>query len=824
MIAQEFLVADPVFADLLEYVRDHDTRFAAATGPVPDGWQRIERGPWVSLRRDQVRAPAQGWKIHVTGTPGNADDVVAAAFDYCVAHDIGFKFLRSREIFRMLNSKQASRTSSGKLVTIYPAGEDQLRRTLTELGDRLAGYQGPYVLSDLRWADGPLYVRYGGFRERYCFGPDGDYVLAVERPDGQLVPDARTPVFQVPPWAPVPEFIAAQQRAGSAGEPFPYRVTKALHFSNGGGVYRAVEPDSGREVVLREARPHAGLDNQGDAVARLEHEYAMLTRLRGLDFVPEVFGLRTHWEHRFLVEEYIEGDSLLWTIVRRNPLFYADPADADIAGYTRWALDVSERLGRALDLLHARGFVFGDLQPNNVIVRPDGRICLIDFETAFHEDDDYRPTLATPGFSAPWARSATEIDDYALHCLRLAMFLPVTPLLRLTPGKPDLLVDTVADRFPVGPDFVEPLRAGLRQPDTGTADGWPVEEPEDWQPILDSMRDAILASASPDRHDRLFPGDPRQFDHHGIGIAFGAAGVLHALHVTGDVRPEHVDWLVRATERAAWPRFGLYDGLAGVAFVLDELGRTDDARQLVDRLCGAELHGCGAGLFGGLAGIGLTLLHFAGSIGDDKLTDRALRIADQLTGQLADGPAATVTRPGLMHGWSGPAVLFTRLFAHTGDVRQLDRAETALTSDLSHCGVPRPGNLQVRRDRDWLVDLEHGTAGIGIALHEFLGYRPDDHLARLRDRIHDSLAVELVTSAGLLSGRAGLLTSLNHLGVRPDVRALHLRLLGQHAGRFRDRLAFCLEGSHRLSMDLATGTAGVLLAVHGGHLPLPGPR
>jgi hypothetical protein len=36
------------------------------------------------------------------------------------------------------------------------------------LGELLYGQPGPYILSDLRWGSGPLYVRYGGFAERYC--------------------------------------------------------------------------------------------------------------------------------------------------------------------------------------------------------------------------------------------------------------------------------------------------------------------------------------------------------------------------------------------------------------------------------------------------------------------------------------------------------------------------------------------------------------------------------------------------------------------------------------------------------------------------------
>ena len=60
-----------------------------------------------------------------------------------------------------------------------------------------------------------------------------------------------------------------------------------MHFSNGGGVYLGRDPRTDTEVVLKEARPHAGLDADGaDAVARLDRETRCLRRLAGVPRVP----------------------------------------------------------------------------------------------------------------------------------------------------------------------------------------------------------------------------------------------------------------------------------------------------------------------------------------------------------------------------------------------------------------------------------------------------------------------------------------------------------------------------------------------------------
>ncbi|MEU1708214.1 hypothetical protein ABZ478_23035 [Streptomyces sp. NPDC005706] len=80
---------------------------------------------------------------------------------------------------------------------------------------------------------------------------------------------------------------------------------------------------------------------------------------------------------------------------------------------------------------------------------------------------------------------------------------------------------------------------------------------------------AIRASATPERTDRLFPGEPTALHDGGYTLAHGAAGVLYALTAAGhETDPEHHEWLWQATHRAVQPRPGLYDGLHGAAHTL----------------------------------------------------------------------------------------------------------------------------------------------------------------------------------------------------------------------------------------------------------------
>ena len=54
-------------------------------------------------------------------------------------------------------------------------------------------------------------------------------------------------------------------------------------------------------------------------------------------------------------------------------------------------------------------------------------------------------------------------------------------------------------------------------------------DPEGWPRLRDRLAGAIVASATAERDDRLFPGDIAQFHSGGLNLAHGAAGVLHAL-------------------------------------------------------------------------------------------------------------------------------------------------------------------------------------------------------------------------------------------------------------------------------------------------------
>ncbi|MDQ3675218.1 MAG: class III lanthionine synthetase LanKC [Actinomycetota bacterium] len=852
-----YCLTDPDFYDSPSLAQDEVVDFGLARSQVPEGWQRFTLDDWLVYKPRDLMLPSQGWKIHASACLDNAEEILTATWEYCITRGIAFKFIRSVQHLFLRNRKYASRGSSGKFITIYPADEGQLELVLTELGELLDEQPGPYILSDLRWGKGPLYVRYGGFAERYCLGSNGELEFAIEDGSGQLVPDERSSTFQVPPWLTLPGCLVPhlEARNSTTVADLPYGIQSALHFSNGGGLYEAVDTRTDERVVLKEARPHAGLaPDRSDAVTRLGRERAMLEQLAGLGVVPELRDYFTLGDHHFLVQDFIEGETLNALLVERYPLV-SPPEETAVAEYTAWALDMCERVERAVATAHERGVVLGDLHPSNVMVQPEGTIVLVDLEAASLVSEARGATVANPGFLGPAGQVGVEVDDYALACLRVFMFLPLTTLLMLDPLKAGQFAAVIAETFPVPRAFISGAAQTITAPwEASTLGPRRKRErapkldagPNGWRRARDSMAEAILSSATPTRGDRLFPGDPKQFDPGGgLNLAYGAAGVLYALNATGAGRhPEHEEWLVqRATHPVQGMRLGFYDGLHGIAYALDRLDRRSDALKVL-AICIDETGGVwerfGLDLTGGLAGMGLNLAYFAQETGDPALWDAAWRIADVVAARLGDeNSVAEISGgehpyAGLTRGSSGPALMFLRLYEHSGDSALLDLAATAIRQDLRRCVTQDDGSLQVNEGWRTLPYVADGSVGIAFVLDDYLAYRDDEDFAESVAAIRRITEARFVLESGLFYGRAGMILYRGRERVgemaEPDpVVAAHVRDLAWHAVAYRGHLAFPGEYLMRLSMDLASGTAGVMLALGSAlhdepvHLPFLGP-
>jgi hypothetical protein len=492
--------------------------------------------------------------------------------------------------------------------------------------------------------------------------------------------------------------------------------------------------------------------------------------------------------------------------------------------------------------MHERGVIFNDLHMFNIMVRPDDTVAFIDFEAASDIGEGRRLTVGNPGFAAPRDRTGFDVDAYSLACLRLAMFMPLTTLLALDRSKAAQLAEVIAEHFPVPGEFLDqavkeitrtgnagnahgtasagaptqasppPGTAAPAAPATGTlAQAAPAPE---WPRPAADLVTAIRASATPAREDRLFPGDIEQFrvPGGGIGFAHGAAGVLYALSEAAGVRvPEYEEWLItRAADPAKGTRLGMYDGLAGVAYTLARLGHLDAAVRAADMCLGEKWERLSHDLYGGLAGWSLAMLDVGEAAGESALVDAALRAAEIVadsSGEQRRGDA------GLLRGASGKALLFIRLYERTPDPAYLDAAEKAISADLDRCVTNRNGALQVSDGWRMLPYLNKGSAGIGMVIDRFLAYRDNPAFAGAADRLRIAAFSGYYAQAGLFNGRAGMILYLAARDRHDPHIDTHIRRMAWHAVPYQGGLAFAGDMLFRLSMDLGTGTAGVLLGL-----------
>src|SRR6266545_3884275 len=328
------------------------------------------------------RSRAQGWQLHVSATPLSAPLVLARSAEVLIRHDCPFEFTGTVQRVRELVSNSVDRAAGGKFITVYSEGDDdQLRALARELHLATEGLPGPAILSDRRLQPGSLvHYRFGAFGGVPMLGNNGSYDAMLTAPDGSLVPDRQTPWFSPPSWAPRDPFsqepvtLAVRSRE-SPPSPGPvllngrYLVREVIRHSYAGGVFRASDQRTGKPVVIKQARPHAGSNLTGrDECDLRRDESDMLRRFESSGFTPRQVDLFEQQCDLFLVQEEVQGVTLRQWAAENSSEWRDDdawgPQPADVGQIAVGLVDLMDRV-------HAEGFVFGDFKPNNMMITDD---------------------------------------------------------------------------------------------------------------------------------------------------------------------------------------------------------------------------------------------------------------------------------------------------------------------------------------------------------------------------------------------------------------------------------------------------------------------
>lgn len=799
---------------------------APRPGELPDGWLMRRWSGWEVWTPYDWVPRLQGWKIHVSAVPEDAQETLTRTIRLCVAREVSFKFRHEPGSLDDINGKQHDRGSSGKFITIYPADDAQLASLLEELETALAGQRGPYILSDLRYGVAPVFVRYGGVVGMTYADADDEPVYAITDESMRLIPDHRRPRFSVPDGVVLPECLAAaheRSRGSSNSRIQEFASLSPLHFSNAGGVYRATLGD-GTQHILREARSFTGLDARGrDAVTRQEVEQGVLADLDGVAGVQRLVGSFWAWEHRYLELEYAPGSPLTSWIVQNTP-FTAGQDGSDCLRYGERARAIGEQLVRIVEAIHQRGWAVGDLHPGNVIVDEDDGVTLIDLEDASRTDAEREIGFRVFEFCGPDHFTAVQSDWYALSRCLMMMYVPDWEIEMIAPGFWDESVERISERF--GPASSAQIRAVVeRFPHVEGHMLSPRETVAPWTPdplgpdVLDALDEGIEWSRqfSP---TGSFPGDPLQGEV-GESLGYGSAGVVWSRTRRGRSSADaDLDALQRAATKGG-PAIGLYTGQAGIALALADQGRHDTARRAASEALTEALGRRRLDLHAGQAGIILAAIEVAQAAGDEHLLGDALAANERL--QLDARPGSTswvdlTQRRGLAHGPTGLALVDVAAHLATGERRHLERAASVLREELDACITTPSGELDVRDTLNHraLPYLEWGSGGIwGVAqvVERLLGHRivtADEVSGLVR-----ACSSDLYIYGTLAHGRAGLLAVLASSGEAPAGEVERQTRLTLERLYLREGMLLTPgDGTMRLSSDLCTGAAGVALALH----------
>jgi serine/threonine protein kinase len=145
----------------------------------------------------------------------------------------------------------------------------------------------------------------------------------------------------------------------------PYRIEQRLGSGGMGVVYKAQDTRLGRSVAVKFLPAEYAHDRR--ALERFQREARTASALNH-PYICTIHDIDTYLGQPFFVMEFIQGQSLRQFSRQRLPL--------DVVA------QLGEQVAKALAVAHAAGIVHRDIKPDNIMVRDDGYVKVVDFGLA----------------------------------------------------------------------------------------------------------------------------------------------------------------------------------------------------------------------------------------------------------------------------------------------------------------------------------------------------------------------------------------------------------------------------------------------------------
>lgn len=350
----------------------------------------------------------------------------------------------------------------------------------------------------------------------------------------------------------------------------------------------------------------------------------------------------------------------------------------------------------------------------------------------------------------------------------------------------------------------------------------------------DGIAQYILSTLDLDRSDRLSPAHFTVFLTNPMSVAHGACGIaLFLKDYSGELPPSVEEWLLRRPlSTRAYPP-GLYFGLAGIAWVLYELGLHDRAAEAMQTAYQSPLLYRDPTMFVGAAGWGLASLHLYRRTQEPEYLAKAVAAGDYLisTAESREGGCSwrysesSKVHYGYGYGSSGIALFLLYLGLHTGREDYISTARQAVGFELQRrieglAGWSWPKSEDAgRQGRVLLPYFQHGSAGIGAVVARFYRYLGEEYRSPA-EKIAESLIVKWTMTPGLFEGLGGIaefMLDMFEVGGQEHYRE-HARDMAETILWYRiekpEGYAFPGRWLVRISNDYGTGSAGIGLLLN----------
>ena len=231
---------------------------------------------------------------------------------------------------------------------------------------------------------------------------DDDLGLRREVEEMLASSEASGGFMKTPPFGEIAALFADNGERLTLGQEFgQYKILNVLGSGGMGKVYLANDTRLGRRVALKILSPEIYLDQGG--LKRFIREAKTASSLNH----PNILTIYESGEEgtiNYIASEYVEGETLTDRL-RNGPMS------------VKLGLDIAVQICGALQAAHGAGIIHRDIKPDNIMIRPDGVVKLLDFgiaklvrpEMLSGESTTRGTIIGTPNYLSPEQARGKEI-------------------------------------------------------------------------------------------------------------------------------------------------------------------------------------------------------------------------------------------------------------------------------------------------------------------------------------------------------------------------------------------------------------------------------